>query len=111
MAPSSGLSTVDVLGDLEALFNASFASLGYTATYDPATDTLSIDQPMAAANIIWMSDSDTVLDFETSLDVVPEPASAGLLALAASCFLPRRRRDGPSGRRRRAGVVQSHTLP
>ena len=68
--------------------------MGFTATYDPATDTLSIDQPLPDADMLWSADSDTGVGFDSSTNAVPEPATLGLLSTAMAVFgiLVRRRR-------------------
>jgi hypothetical protein len=80
--PPSGLIGADVLGILANLFNEDFSTDGYTATYDPTTDTLSIDQLLPAVDMLWSANSDTGLDLESSTSSVPEPSPLPLLAIA-----------------------------
>lgn len=93
--PPSGITDADVLGTLALLFNQDFASMGYTATYDPATDILSIDQPLPSVDMLWSADSDTGVGFDSSPNTVPEPATLGLLSTAMAVFgiLARRRKN------------------
>jgi hypothetical protein len=88
--PQAGMTDYDVLNDLAAVFNADYSSSGYTATYDPGSDTLSIDQMLPAAAILWDGNSDTGLFFDSNAEV-PEPASLSLLALGGVTLLGRRR--------------------
>ncbi len=88
--PPSGLTDNDVLSDVAAVFNADYASAGYTATYDPTSDTLSIDQMLPAAAVLWEGNSDTGLFLDSDTQV-PEPASLSLLALGGAMLVGRRR--------------------
>lgn len=86
--PQAGMTDADVLTDISELFNEDFSVDGYTSTYDPTTDTLTINQLLPAADITWSADSDTGMFLEDSLDTVaPEPGTlvllgTGLVALA-----------------------------
>jgi hypothetical protein len=93
--PTSGMTDAQVMTDLEDLFDADYSADGYTATYDPFTDTLSIDQLLPSVDFTWSSDSDTGMYVEDSMNILPtaEPGpllltGTGLTALAA--FLRRR---------------------
>jgi PEP-CTERM motif len=95
--PVAGMTDADVLTDLMYLFNEDFGADGYTSTYDPTTDTLSIDQLLPAADFTWSADSDTGMFLEDSLDTTPEPdtlvmVGTGLVGLAAF-FRRRMKRD------------------
>jgi hypothetical protein len=79
--PPPDLTDAQVLGDLAALFNEDYASDGYTATYDPEIDTLSIDQLLPAIDPVWSADSDTGLYFVASANSVSEPDSWLLMLL------------------------------
>ncbi|MFI5380758.1 MAG: PEP-CTERM sorting domain-containing protein [Tepidisphaerales bacterium] len=92
--PPSGLTDSVVLGGLAGFFNATFASSGYSATYDPGSDTLSLDQPMPEADFFWDANSDPGLNFSDSVVAVPEPSTLALFAAAVACLLPRRRCRG-----------------
>jgi PEP-CTERM motif len=78
--PPSGLDDNDVLTLLSDLFNQDFSADGFTSTYDPTTDLLTINQPLAAADFDWSADSDTGLFLDDTMnDVAPEPGSLLLL--------------------------------
>ena len=78
--PVSGMTDYDIMTTLESLFEEDFASLGYTATYDPINDVLSIDQLLPSTSMLWSANSDTGLLLNLSANTVPEPSSFGLLA-------------------------------
>jgi hypothetical protein len=87
-----------VLTDLEELFNADFGADGYTATYDPLTDTLSVDQALPSVDFTWSADSDTGLFVEDSMNTYPatEPGSPLLLGTGLACLAAIvRRRPAP----------------
>jgi hypothetical protein len=93
--PTSGMTDAQVMIDLEDLFDEDYSADGYTATYDPFTDTLSIDQLLPSVDFTWSSDSDTGMYLEDSMNTLPTPepgalllTGTGLTALAA--FLRRR---------------------
>jgi hypothetical protein len=85
--PTSGQTDGQVLGDLASLFNANFASAGFTASYNALTDTLSLNQAIPGYDLMWFADSDTGLNFlGDNQPVVPLPGSlilfgSGLLGL------------------------------
>jgi hypothetical protein len=79
--PIAGMDDEQVMTDLSELFNADYSADGYTTTYDPLTDTLSVDQPLAAADFTWSSDSDPGLFVEDSMNTYPAPEPASLLLL------------------------------
>lgn len=94
--PEAGLTAGDVLGDLADLFNSLFSSEGFTASYDPIEDALSLDQPLTPFLRLFMQNTDPGLDLALGLAVIPEPAAlallgAALLGLAAVRVLGRRR--------------------
>jgi hypothetical protein len=71
-APLPGLNDSDVLSDLASLFNDHYAARGYTASYDLASDCLTIDQP-APIDLIWSANSDTGLDLVVTTNTVASP--------------------------------------
>jgi len=79
--PPSGLTDADVLFDLAALFNEDYSSDGYTASYDPNTDLLSINQMLPAADVDWSANSDTGLFLDDSVNSAPTPEPDSLLLL------------------------------
>jgi hypothetical protein len=94
--PAAGLTSGEVLGQLAALFNSLFRADGFTVTYDPMEDLLSLDQPLTPFLRLFMQNTDPGLELALGLAVVPEPAAlallgAGLLGLAALRALGRRR--------------------
>jgi hypothetical protein len=78
--PTSGENDGQVLGDLASLFNSDFASNGFTATYDPLTDTLTLDQAIPGTNFMWFADTDTGLNFIGDNPPTPLPAALPLFA-------------------------------
>jgi hypothetical protein len=92
--PTPGMTDADVLMDLSLLFNEDFSADGYTSTYDPTTDTLSIDQLLPGVDFTWNADSDTGLFLDDSLDVAPEPSTLVLLGtglVGVAAFFRQRR--------------------
>lgn len=92
--PTSGLNDSQVLSTLATIFTDDYSSLGYSASYDTGSDTLSIDQPLSAdTTTLWDTDTDTGLDFSAALLDVPEPTSVTLLAVTAPLLLRRKTRS------------------
>jgi hypothetical protein len=90
--PTVGMTDDQVLGGLASVFNTDYASSGFTATYDPTSDSLSIDQLLPNNDALWQDNSDTGLFYSMSLNTVPEPASAStILAVIAIGLLARKR--------------------
>jgi hypothetical protein len=79
--PGAGMDDEQVLTELSLIFNQNFSADGYTSTYDPLTDTLSVDQLLPLADINWSADSDTGLFLDDSLNTVPTPEPNSLLLL------------------------------
>ncbi len=46
ISPGIGETDAQILGDLALQFNSLFGPEGHTASYDPVTDTLQLDQPL-----------------------------------------------------------------
>ena len=96
--PAAGLNDGQILSDLAVLFNEDYASDGFTASYNSATDTLSIDQLLPLVDVTWSADSDTGLFLDDSMNTspVPEPDSlllfgTGLLGLGLLAGVKRHR--------------------
>jgi hypothetical protein len=87
--PDSGMDDEQVLTKLSLIFNQDFSVDGYTSTYDPITDTLSIDQLLSPLDYTWAADSDTGLFLDDSLNTIPtpEPSSVVLLSTGLIGFL------------------------
>ena len=95
--PTSGENDGQVLTALASLFNSDFAGDGYTATYNPLTDTLMLDQAIPGTDLMWFADTDTGLNLLGDNPPTPLPAALPLFAtgLAAFGLLSwRRRRKG-----------------
>jgi hypothetical protein len=93
--PTSGMTDAQVLTDLEDLFNQDYSADGYTASYDPFTDTLSINQLLPLVDFTWSSDTDTTMYVEDSMNTFPTPEPGALLLTgtgltALAVFLRRR---------------------
>jgi len=91
--PRDGTSDLDVLMGLQDLLETN----GIPATYDPALMALFLDAPLPDGQTLIWGNTDVGLDFRTSfepLGVVPEPASAVLMATGLIGMLA-------AGRRRR----------
>ena len=95
--PTSGENDGQVLTALASLFNSDFASAGFTATYNPLTDTLMLDQAIPGTDLMWFADTDTGLNLLGDNPPTPLPAALPLFAtgLGALGLLSwRRRRKG-----------------
>jgi hypothetical protein len=90
IVPQAGMTDQDVLSGLADVFNSDYESSGYTASYDPTTDTLSVNQELAGVDELWSADSDTGLNLESNT-VVPEPVSLSLLIIGGAAMLWRPR--------------------
>jgi hypothetical protein len=90
--PTVGEDDADILGSLADLFNNDYSADGYTATYDPTDDSLSLDQSLPGEDELYEGDSDTGSYFYSEMDLLPEPASAASLLAAAAGAMVRRRR-------------------
>ena len=93
--PLAGMTDADVLTILASLFTENFGSSGFSASYDPLSDRLSIDQALPSADVTWSADSDTGLFLDDAVSPTPEPGSlvllgTGLLGLVVMLVLRRR---------------------
>jgi hypothetical protein len=77
-----------ILSDLASQLNG----MGVPASFDPSTDTLSLDQLLSPDDTMLYESSDTGLSFTESFALVPEPSTAILLGLGAAGVALRRRR-------------------
>jgi len=94
IGPASG--QTDVLGTLVDFFNLDYAAAGFTASYDPSTDMLKINQPLSATDMLFEGDSDTGTELAGQMTLLPEPSTFALFVagtVAAGC---RRRRCATS---------------
>jgi hypothetical protein len=98
-----GMNDAQVFNMLASLFNSQFAASGFTATYDPALDLLSIDQPLNNFLTLYTQNTDPGLILGPTLNVVPEPSSLLLFGTALSTVAlvgarrrTRARRRGPT---------------
>jgi hypothetical protein len=85
--PVSGENDGQVLGDLASLFNSLFSVDGLTASYDPLTDALFLDQALTPFEMLFTQNTDPGLELDAFLGV-PEPATilvlgGGLIMLIA----------------------------
>jgi hypothetical protein len=84
--PGKGEDDEQVLSALASAFNTDFGSLGFSASYDPTTDILSLDQPLLFSDAFYAGNTDPGLNLFAFVVAVPEPSSllllgAGLLGL------------------------------
>jgi len=79
--PSSGMDDEQVLTEISLIFNQDFSADGYTSTYAPLTDTLSIDQLLSPLDDTWSADGDTGLFLDDSLNTFQTPEPDSLLLL------------------------------
>jgi hypothetical protein len=75
----------NALSALAEAFDADFESQGFTASYNPATDLLTLDQPLLGYSEVYAGDLDPGLNFYAQAPI-PEPSSvlflgAGLIGL------------------------------
>lgn len=82
--PPAGMDDLQVLTDLTDMFNADYASDGYTAWYNIGTDTVTINQALPDVDLTWSADSDTGLFLQDGFNDVPEPGSLLLLGTGAA---------------------------
>ena len=91
--PVAGEPDSQILSDLASQLNG----MGVPASFDPSTDTLSLDQLLTPDQTLLYESSDTGLDFSTAFSLVPEPSTAMLLCAAvAGAALRRRRHESKS---------------
>lgn len=90
--PTPGEDDEQVLSALAAQFDGLFSTDGLTATYDPATDSLALDQALTPFESLFAQNTDPGLDLDSFLAVVPEPASFALLGASLVTLAVCRRR-------------------
>src|SRR5579875_3664265 len=86
--PTAGENDGQVLSALANAFNHDFGTLGLSASYDPLTDLLSLDQPLNFPNMLLVDNSDPGLELDPVQVAIPEPASILLLAAARMASPP-----------------------
>ena len=79
--PSAGSTDSQILSSLASLFNSLYTAFGYTATYDPFTDLLSLDQPIGNYETLFTQNTAAGLELDPVVEIVttPEPASVVLV--------------------------------
>ena len=78
--PSAGSTDSQILSGLASLFNSLYTSFGYTATYDPFTDLLSLDKPIGNYETLFTQNTDSGLELDPVVEIVtPEPVSVVLV--------------------------------
>ena len=95
--PLVGMTDASVLTVLASLFTENFGSSGFTASYDPLSDRLSIDQSLPSVDVTWSANSDTGLFLDDAISPTPEPGTlvlVGTLLLGLVVLRLRRRRWG-----------------
>lgn len=93
LGPAPGMTDAEILGTLALWFNQDYSSDGFTASYDPTADSLSIDQTLPNTDWLYEGNSDTGMNFSSEMDFVPEPTSALLISATLVGSLVRRRRS------------------
>lgn len=94
--PTAGEDDEQVLAQLTAVFNADFNSDGFSATFNPLTDTMQLNQPLSADFLVYSQDDDTGLGgssdnggyvnaFVSTPCPLPSPAASA--AILAGLFL------------------------
>ena len=77
--PLVGMTDASVLTVLASLFTEDFGPSGFTASYDPLSDRLSIDQSLPSVDVTWSANSDTGLFLDDAVTPTPEPGSLVLV--------------------------------
>jgi len=73
------MTDASVLTVLASLFTENFGPSGFTASYDPLSDRLSIDQSLPSVDVTWSANSDTGLFLDDAITPTPEPGSLVLV--------------------------------
>jgi hypothetical protein len=89
-----GETNAQVLNDLATLFDSLFSADGLTATFDPLTVALSLDQQLTPFETLFTQNTDPGLELDAFLAPVPEPPTILMLGvgLASLGTLLRKRR-------------------
>lgn len=79
----SGWTDSQILGALASQFNSLYSQSGFTASFNPTSDTLSFNQQLDAnQDTFYMADTDTGINFNMTLSSTPEPSSLLLFGSA-----------------------------
>jgi hypothetical protein len=79
--PTVGETAAQVLADLAMLFDNLFSSDGFTATFDPVADSLSLDQQLTPFVSLFTQNTDSGLELDPFLAPVPEPPTFLMLGM------------------------------
>jgi hypothetical protein len=79
--PTAGEMAAQVLDDLSMLFNSLFSSDVLTATFDPFTNSLFLDQQLTPFESLFTQNTDPGLELDPFLSPVSQPSTLLLLGM------------------------------